>query len=94
MEQLDQFIAVFRDVDPLICERIFTLRAEPGDLVAFLRAARKRVAIVSLLRQMPAAERAYLMADAAQAAVQFGKERLMKRAGHEPERGFGVFTQR
>jgi len=93
VEQLDQFIAVFRDVDPVICERIFTLRAEPGDLVAFLRAARKRVGILSLLRQMPATERAYLLADAAQAAMQFGKERLMKTAGREPERGFGVFTQ-
>ncbi|MEU2801668.1 NAD(P)-binding protein [Streptomyces sp. NPDC007117] len=94
VEQLDQFIAVFRDIDPLVCERIFTLRAEPDDLIMFLRAARKRVGLLSLLRQMPVAERSYMLADAAQAAVQFGKERLMKRAGREPERGFGVFTQR
>jgi len=92
VEQLDQFIAVFKDIDPVICERVFTLRAEPDDLVAFLRAARKRVGVLALLRQMPVAERAYLVADAVQAAVQFGRERLMKRAGHEPERGFGVFT--
>lgn len=91
VQQLDQFIALFNKIDPIVCERIFTLRADPSDLWAFLRAAAREMSVLSLFKAMPKAERMQLLADLAQALAQFGKEGVLRRLGRQPERGFGVF---
>lgn len=91
VEQLDRFIALFRQVDPIICERIFTLRAEPRDLMIFVRAMSRDINIISLFQVMPRRERRHLLTTLIQAVFQFVKEGAMKRMGRKPERGFSVF---
>ncbi|MFI8416293.1 NAD(P)-binding protein [Serratia sp. NPDC078593] len=91
VEQLDGFIGLFRKIDPIICERIFTLRAEPHDLLTFARVLSRDLSILSLFKAMPRRERFHLMTNLIQAVAQFLKEGMMARLGRKPERGFGVF---
>ena len=93
VELLDKFIGVFRRIDPAICERIFTLRAEPRDLFRFGLAAIHSMGPRALLRALPREERFQILADLARAIVCFGKESLLRLLGRKPERGFGVFAE-
>jgi FAD binding domain len=94
VQQLDQFIQVFNQVDPVICERVFTLRAGPGDLWAFSRAAVRQMGLRPLLRALPPEERYQLLSDLARVVLQFGRESVLRMLGKVPERGFGVFAEK
>lgn len=92
-EQLDRFIGLFRKVDPVICERIFTLRAEPRDLLRFVAAAKGDLPFSALWRSMPRHERASIALDVCRTVTQFVREEVSRSFGRTIERGFDVFRE-
>ncbi|WP_219845583.1 FAD-dependent monooxygenase [Burkholderia cepacia] len=92
-EQLDRFIGLFRKIDPVICERIFTLRAEPRDLLRFAAAAKGDLPISALWRSMPRRERVSIAIDIFRTLTQFAREEVSRSFGHTIERGFDVFRE-
>lgn len=56
-EQLDKFIKIFHDgVDPVICERMFTLKIRPYEIIQFIWVAKKRFTISEILKIVPREE--------------------------------------
>ncbi len=51
--QLDKFIDLFREIDPLICEKIFTLKVTPDELVQVLRVVVKNFDLEDLAKIIP-----------------------------------------
>ncbi len=55
-EQLDKFIQMFNKVDPIICEKMFTLRIEPQEIMSLINQVRKDFSIKDLLQIIPRKE--------------------------------------
>jgi hypothetical protein len=55
MLTLDRFIRLFmNDVDPLLCEKVFTLKITKLELLSMLKAVREEFSIPELCRLLPA----------------------------------------
>jgi len=53
--QLDRFIRLFKDaIDPLLCEKVFTLKITQAELLEMLEAVLKEFSILELCRLVPA----------------------------------------
>jgi len=53
--ELDKFIRLFMtDIDPVLCEKVFTLKVTQGELLEMCKAVLKRFSIAELCRLMPA----------------------------------------
>ncbi len=52
-KQLNKFINLFNLIDPKICERMFTLRIAPNEIIRFLRAAKKEFTWKEILDILP-----------------------------------------
>ena len=55
-EQLDKFIELFNVVDPIICEKMFTLRIEPHEIWQVLRAGAKSFTLKEVSQIVPRSE--------------------------------------
>ncbi|MER0429468.1 NAD(P)-binding protein [Streptomyces microflavus] len=92
--QLDRYVGLFRETDPLLVEKIYTLRAGPRELWHFGRTAARTIGLRSLWNALPRRERAAFLTDLARAAAQFAKESALQLTGRPPERGFGVYAEK
>ncbi|MET9558343.1 NAD(P)-binding protein [Streptomyces sp. NPDC006645] len=92
--QLDRYVRLFRETDPLMVEKIYTMRAGPRELWKFGRTAAPTIGLRSLWTALPRSERAQILADCARAVVQFTKESALQLTGRTPERGFAVFAEK
>lgn len=54
--QLDKFIELFNTIDPIICEKMFTLRIEPHEIVQTLRAGAQLFTLKEVLTIVPRRE--------------------------------------
>ncbi|MFJ2444116.1 NAD(P)-binding protein [Streptomyces sp. NPDC087658] len=92
--QLDKYVQLFRETDPLMVEKIYTMRAGPRELWTFGRAAARTIGLRSLWTALPHHERAQLLTDLARAVFQFAKESALQLTGRTPERGFAVYAEK
>lgn len=60
-EQLDKFIDLFREIDPLICEKIFTLRVTINELKQVLRVVLKNFTLEELVKIIPHEDYKYVV---------------------------------
>ncbi|WP_405640730.1 FAD-dependent oxidoreductase [Streptomyces uncialis] len=92
--QLDQYVQLFREIDPLMVEKIYTMRAGPRELWDFGRTAARTIGLRSLWTSLPRHERAQLLGDFARVIGQFTKESALQLTGRTPERGFAVYAEK
>lgn len=93
--QLDQFIALFNQVDPLICEKVFTLRASPRDLLRVGWAAIRTIGILPILRVVPLRELPSFAGQFVGMVWQYACEIFWHLLGRKSDdRGFGVFAKK
>lgn len=55
-KELDKFIELFNTIDPIICEKMFTLKIEPHEIVATLHAAKKAFTLKEIMDIIPKQE--------------------------------------
>lgn len=60
-DQLDKFIDLFREVDPLICEKIFTLKVKVDELKQVGKAALRKFSVEELVKIIPTEDYKYLV---------------------------------
>ncbi len=96
--QLDRFIDMFNPqskkphISPIVCERIFNLRAEFSDLVDSIRAASHRFSIFEVISIIPKGERFSSFAERLGAGLQYFREWIDKMRGIKKEpRGFRIY---
>jgi hypothetical protein len=94
VSQLDQYVRLFREIDPLMVEKIYTMRAGPRELWDFGRIASHAIGLRSLWTSLPRDERTQLLADFGRVIVQFTRESALQLTGRRPERGFGVYAEK
>lgn len=79
--QLDKFIEIFNNVDPILCEKMFTLQIAPRETFTFLRAALKQYSFWELWNVIPTRDYPDLLADLFFVAWQFCWEHIQERLG-------------
>lgn len=52
--ELDRFIRLFKIIDPIMCEKVFTLKISQGELLEMLKVVLKEFSLAELFRLIPA----------------------------------------
>lgn len=96
-KQLDTFIDMFNSrsdkphLDPLICERLFTLRAEFKDLLSAAHVALRRFGVLEIISIIPKGERFTSALQILGVLLQYIREFFQSLVGIKPTRGFRIF---
>ncbi|MGR3179761.1 MAG: NAD(P)-binding protein [Candidatus Anammoxibacter sp.] len=69
-KQLDKFINLFNIIDPIICEKMFTLKIAPHEIVTTLWAAKKKFTLKEIIDIIPREEYWSLIKDLFRLAVE------------------------
>ena len=95
-EQLDKFIDLFRQIDPVICEKVFTLKPTVTDLKTVAKVVLKNFRVDELLKIIPKEDYKYIVGLARFSLVTFIKDLFYKLThggkvpAHKPGDGFDI----
>ncbi|MDY0039138.1 MAG: lycopene cyclase family protein, partial [Desulforhabdus sp.] len=90
--QLDKFIEIFNTVDPLLCEKMFTLQITPRETFTFLKAALRQFSFSEIWSVIPTRDYPNLLGDVLSVSWEFGRECIHELFGRPiRRRSFNVF---